>query len=109
MEAYERLQAPGCVDSNVELSHVNSPSAEQNESINWFPDQAPAIAAAETCETSWQSEDDNEFFWQELTEEELSERQGLENHIKSSCLHILVIEHSWKCPKDLHLDDGVLK
>ncbi|CAL1154275.1 unnamed protein product, partial [Cladocopium goreaui] len=74
MEAYELLQPPGCVDSSVELSHVSSPSAEQTGSINWFPDQAPAIAAAETCETGWHSEDDNEFFWQELTEEELSER-----------------------------------
>ena len=80
MEAYELLQPPGCVDSSVELSHVSSPSAEQTGSINWFPDQTPAIAAAETCETGWHSEDDNEFFWQELTEEELSERQGLGNH-----------------------------
>ena len=78
MEAYEQLQAPGCVDSSVELSHVSAHS--ENEGINWFPDQAPVIEAAEACETSWHSEDDNEFFWQELTEEELSERQGLKNH-----------------------------
>ena len=78
MDAYERLKAPGCVDSNVELSDVPSPTVNERSTSNWFPEEAPPVdPGPEASETSWLPEDDNEFFWQELTEEELSQRQGL--------------------------------
>ena len=80
MDAYKALQ-PGCADSpssgTLELSHLSHRSFPQPSSFTWFPEEAPAAPAApaaqvEVVQAEWLS--DAEFFWQELTEEELSER-----------------------------------
>lgn len=72
MENYEGLQVPGC-DSDVELSYVASSSEI------WFPDSVPAVPAEPevTDPQGWLPQDEDEFFWQELTEEEISQRRGI--------------------------------
>ena len=72
MENYERVQVPGC-DSDVELSHVASSSEI------WFPDEVSAVPAPKEPEVTdpqgWLPQDEDKFFWQELTEEEISQRR----------------------------------
>ena len=95
MDAYKALQ-PGCADpmssGTLELSHLSHPSPSPPPgSFSWFPEEAPAAPAApgEVVEAEWLT-DAQEFFWQELTEEELSERRtwwaevGLNSQFSSS-------------------------
>ena len=66
LDAYKALQP---CSSLVEL-HVGS----NQSSFNWFPEESPAIEPiSEEFDASCEAE---EFFWQELTEEELSQRTG---------------------------------
>lgn len=77
MDAYEALQPPGCADNAVELSHVGFLPSDSS-SRNWFPEKPPTLVAPEGDKDAtdvWLPEDDNEFFWQELTEDEISKRR----------------------------------
>lgn len=69
MKAYIELKPHGSAES-VELSSV-APS-----SFAWFPDEAPEPPPLEPPVAEPSPVEDAEFFWQELTEEEISERQG---------------------------------
>ncbi|CAL1160984.1 unnamed protein product [Cladocopium goreaui] len=78
MDAYKALQ-PGCADltssGTLELSHLSHPSPSPSPgSFNWFPEEAPAAPATQVEVVEAELTDAQEFFWQELTEEELSER-----------------------------------
>ena len=91
MQNYEGLQVLGCVDSDVELSNV-APTSEI-----WFPDEAPKLKEPEVTDPQgWLPQDEEEFFWQELTEEEISHRRCsfrnmLEmSHKKELCLIFLM-------------------
>ena len=85
MEAYERLQPPGSMDSNVELSHVvgSTDWVGHGSGSIWFPDEVPPVELVESSGPAWLPEDEDEFFWQELTEEEISERHGLTKKTRS--------------------------
>lgn len=79
MDAYKALQ-PGCADltssGTLELSHLSHPSPSPSPgSFNWFPEEAPAAPATQVEVVEAELTDAQEFFWQELTEEELSERR----------------------------------
>lgn len=79
MDAYKALQ-PGCADlissGTLELSHLSHPSPSPSPgSFNWFPEEAPAAPATQVEVVEAELTDAQEFFWQELTVEELSERR----------------------------------